>query len=308
VFRFLYPGRFGLDGWATTGVRMVASFAVAIASYLRVERPIRERRLRVRLLPLVPVGIGIAVVALLAGTSGAIDPEVGGGRGSSVAAAGDPVVMVVGDSGAFAIAEEGLIPEADAGRSGLAIVDRSSIGCTLMRDVDEPVDATIRNCSPAWPADVAEVHPKVVFLLFGGYVSIVPMPIDGVDRWPCEPAYDARWRQRLDQAVDVLSAEGATVVLATAPTTWSDQIRGEHGAAFDERQACSNRVVEQVVAAHPDTTALVDLAAWTCPQWPTCRNEIDGTELRPDGVHFKGEGAVLVARWLAPQLAAAARR
>ncbi len=307
VYRYLHPGRFGIDGWANTALRVAMSFAVAVASFVLLERPIRERRWRVPLLRLLPVGIGLAVVALLVGTSGALDPVVSGDRTtSSVGPKGAPQVMVVGDSGAFAIAEEGLIPEAEAGRSGLAVADRSSIGCTLMRDIDDPVDDVIGNCSPAWPADVAEVDPDVVLVLFGGYVSIVPMPIDGVDAWPCEPAYDQRWRERLEGAVDVLSAEGATVLLATAPTTWSDQVRGEHGAAFDERQACANEVIEAVAAARPEA-GLVDLARWTCPPDQGCRTELDGVELRPDGVHFKGEGAVLVARWLAPQLTAAAR-
>ena len=57
-----------------------------------------------------------------------------------------------------------------------------------------------------------------------------------------------------------------------------------------------------------ETICLYELAGdrWVCPEWPACRTEVDGVELRADGVHFNDEGARVVARWLTPQLLAAA--
>jgi len=282
--------------------------AVAVASLVLLERPVLERRWPVPLAPLVPVGMALAAVALLVGTRGAIDPVPASGTGTaSVVAPGreaDPTVLVVGDSVAYALAEDGLIPQANDG-SGLRVVDRASIGCTLMRDVDDPVDEVIRNCSPDWPADVADVDPDVAMLLLGGFAGVVPAPVDGEDVWPCEPAFDARWRERLSDAVRVLGAGGATVVLVTAPTTAMAAVKGEDPERFDARQACTNRVLEDVVRSHPGVR-LVDLADWTCPEWPACRTQVDGVELRADGVHFNDEGAQVVARWMTPQLLAAA--
>ncbi|MBX3283938.1 MAG: acyltransferase [Actinobacteria bacterium] len=308
IFQYLHPGRFGLTGWTLVAVRMAASVAVAVASLVLLERPVLERRWPIPLGPLVPVGMALAAVALLVGTQGAIDPVPASGEGTASKVLpgreDDPTVLVVGDSVAYALAEDGLIPEADEG-SGLRVVDRASIGCTIMRDVDDPVDEVIRNCSPAWPGDVAEVQPDVAVLLLGGFAGVVPVPVDGRDVWPCEPAFDARWRERLTDAVDVLGADGATVVLVSAPTTSLAVVKGEDPERFDARQACTNRVLEQVVRDHPGVV-LADLAAWTCPAWPTCRTEVDGVELRADGVHFNDEGARVVARWLTPQLLAAA--
>ncbi len=308
VFQFLHPGRFGLGGWTLVAVRMAVSVVVAVVSLVLLERPVLERRWPVPLAPLVPVGMAVAAVALLVGTRGAIDPVPASGTGTASVAApgreGDPTVLVVGDSVAYALAEDGLIPQANAG-SGLRVVDRASIGCTLMRDVDDPVDEVIRNCSPDWPGVVADVDPDVAVLLLGGFAGVVPAPVDGEEVWPCEAAYDERWRERLTDAVDVLGAGGATVVLVTAPTTSMDAVKGEDPERFDARQACTNRVLEEVARSQPGVH-LVDLAGWTCFAWPVCSTEVDGVELRPDGVHFTDDGAQVVARWMAPQLVEAA--
>ena len=82
-------------------------------------------------------------------------------------------------------------------------------------------------------------------------------------------------------------------------------MKGADPELFDARQQCTNDVVRSVAAAHPGVR-VVDLAEWTCPQWPSCRDEADGVLLRSDGVHFNDEGATVVASWMVPQLIDAA--
>ena len=48
--------------------------------------------------------------------------------------------------------------------------------------------------------------------------------------------------------------------------------------------------------------ALIDLRGLICPTPSTCTTQIDGIELRPDGLHFTGEGADVIAHWLMEQL------
>jgi len=48
---------------------------------------------------------------------------------------------------------------------------------------------------------------------------------------------------------------------------------------------------------------VVDLGEYVCPGGD-CQESIDGAELRPDGLHFEGEGAVIVSRWLTRRLLA----
>ncbi len=63
---------------------------------------------------------------------------------------------------------------------------------------------------------------------------------------------------------------------------------------------CLNAVHRRVAAEDPNVS-VVDLGEFVCPH-DTCRENIDGAELRPDGLHFEGDGAVVVSRWLTRQL------
>ena len=46
---------------------------------------------------------------------------------------------------------------------------------------------------------------------------------------------------------------------------------------------------------------VIDLRSW-CARTAARVRAIDGIELRPDGLHFAGEGADVIARWLLLQL------
>ena len=307
IYQYLVPGRFGLRGAALVAVRIGASLAVAVVSYVVLEQPIRRGALQGRAVRLAVPATAVAVaVALLVGTTGAIDPpspaaaeQAGVYQGTDPDA---PRVMVLGDSVAFALAVDGLGPLAD--ELGVRVVNRAKIGCTIMRDVDDPFNEAIRNCSPDWPAYVQEDRPDVVVVLFGGFVGVLPATVDGREVWPCDAEYDALWSRRLDEAVGVLSAGGAKVVLLSAPGAPIEVFKGENPTQFDARQRCSNDVLEAVATTNPDA-AFVDLAGFVCPD-DECRVAIDGLTLRNDGVHYRGDAAKLVARWAVPEVLEAA--
>ena len=62
LFLWLDTERTGLDGWALTGLRLAATALVALASFVWLERPIREGRFAGR--PLVAVGVASSVLVL----------------------------------------------------------------------------------------------------------------------------------------------------------------------------------------------------------------------------------------------------
>jgi peptidoglycan/LPS O-acetylase OafA/YrhL len=306
VYQYLLPGRFGLQGWSLVVVRIGVSLAVAVASYHLVELPIRRGALRGALVKVaLPAAVIVAALALFLGTTNAIDtpttPAAGASPGFDDDEAG-PRVMVLGDSVAFALASDGLDPL--EGELGIGVSNRAEIGCTLMREVDDPLSEAIRNCSPDWPGFVGQDRPDIVLLLFGGYVGIVPAEVDGREVDACDPAYDDLWAERLTEAVDTLSATGATVVLSSSPTAADEVFKGEDPATFDAQQRCNNEVIEAVAAEHP-RAAFVDLAGYVCPP-EGCQVEIDGVKLRGDGVHYRNEGAETIARWLVPRVLEAA--
>ncbi|HET9601043.1 MAG TPA: acyltransferase family protein [Acidimicrobiales bacterium] len=66
VFVWLTPDRTGLVGWALTAVRFAVSFALAIASYHLIERPIRRGALRPRFaVPLAVAGAAVLAAAVV---------------------------------------------------------------------------------------------------------------------------------------------------------------------------------------------------------------------------------------------------
>ena len=72
-------------------------------------------------------------------------------------------------------------------------------------------------------------------------------------------------------------------------------------ARADWSTDCNNRLRRAVAA---ETGArIVDLFGYTCPNGK-CRNRVDGVVLRPDGQHYDGPGAEIVARWMMSQVRA----
>ncbi len=329
IYRLLGESDLGLAGWTLTAARVGCSLAVAYVSFRFLEQPILQRRWRASSPRLAPVGIGLAVVALLVGSIGAVDvapaseeatrpdladlgPREAASRVAVPAeqqAAGtvpemrtekliDPVVLVVGDSVGFALAEEGFVPQQQA--LGITTVNGSEVGCNLMRDVDAssaPGAPFVRNCSGTWQPLLDEYQPDVVVVLFGALAGLGATPVDGDRVFPCSERYDVRWRERVEEAVATFAASGAVVDLVTAP---SGLLAPEDRDAVDERQRCVNDVLRDVGAAGTGVTT-IDLAEWVCPEGE-CRETVEGAQLRPDGLHFTGEGAEIVARWMAPQV------
>ncbi len=333
IYRFLGEADLGLDGWSLTAARVLTSLLVAVLSWRFVEQPILQRRWSWPSVRLAPIGVAAAVMALLVGSIGAVDaapasdeptrPDLGpreaaervvvtttappaGETASSTTAPVarveeliDPVVLVVGDSVAFSLAEDGFVYQESV--LGLTTVNGARVGCTLMRDAgsEPPPDATfVRDCSGEWPDLITQYEPDVVMVLFGAFGGIEPVPIEGQDSWPCSPQYDRRWHARLSAAVETLAARGAVVDLVTAPS--GPLAPDGDTERFDERQDCINEVTEQVAEESPQAQT-IDLAGFVCPEGE-CKESIDGVYLRYDGLHFRDAGALLISRWLAPHL------
>jgi hypothetical protein len=68
----------------------------------------------------------------------------------------------------------------------------------------------------------------------------------------------------------------------------------------DRRIDCMNTVFRDVVKS--GRAVLLDLAEFVCPTAQTCRERVDGEVLRPDGVHYDGDGGKVIGRWIVPRL------
>jgi len=314
LYLVLDEARTGLDGWALTGARLAATIALAAASYALVEVPIRRGRwLQGRWgRAAIPAGAALSVIALVAGTLGATPPPVLAtveGRIDRAADPSAPVVMLAGDSVPLLLGLE-LTEQRD--ELGVSVLNRAVPGCHLLaslgpiRGIEGDVRTDVADCASGgqYRRDVERLHPDVALVLFGEFPNQA-VELDG--RWtlPCAPDYLEALRERLASLIDDLQADGAPVVLATAPGTSLSWVLERVEPGMDERVACTNALLDALAADRPDVS-VVDLAAFVCPPGEACKERVDGVDLRPDGLHFQGPGAAYVLRWLIPRTLEAA--
>jgi len=135
---------------------------------------------------------------------------------------------------------------------------------------------------------------------------------------PCQPDFDRRLENGLIYLVRRFAALGTSSVLVTSAVPnlretvlnrFPEVMSAEEMKQFArERTHCLNRTRRE--AARRTGAHLIEIEELVCPDGE-CRTSIGDVVLRPDGVHFSGQGANLAATWLvdrlSPWLAAPAR-
>jgi len=318
VYVLLSPARTGLEGNRLLVVRIGVSFVIAIVSFVVVERPIREQRLRwVRgrnlWIPVASATTAVAVLALSAsGASARTRSDLEAIQSAAARAAdqhparGATKVLVAGDSVAFTLTFGGL-PRSMRREITLPGVVR--LGCGLLTGTlleGNRRGESQEKCSN-WPSEYAagvrKNRPDLALLLIGAW-EVIDHSIDGRVYRVGTPAMEALLRNRLDVARRTLTAEGARLVMLTTPCFSPVQrdlgAFGESQRADPKRVRWLNGVWRRYVRDHPNVT-LLDLDAHACPDGRYAA-KIHGVVMRTDGVHFTEAGARLMWRWLAPEL------
>lgn len=316
IYLVVDQDRTGLGTWPLTAVRITITVAVAAASYRFVEQPVRTgrwfqgRQARAAL----PAAAALAVMALFASTLGA-QPATGGlasvsGSIDRAAAPDAPVVMLAGDSVPLLL---GVTLTEQRDELGVSVLNRSVPGCHLLaglgpiRGTEGNVRTDVADCAAGgqYRRDVKRFGPDVAMVLFGEFPNEA-VELDGRWSMPCEGRYLDALRSRLDALVADLAVGGTPVVLVTAPGTSLSWVKERVAPGMDERVRCTNQVLRDIAADTPGV-ATVDLAGYICPPGEACKTEIDGADLREDGLHFQGDGARVVNAWLIPRVLAAGR-
>ncbi len=212
-------------------------------------------------------------------------------------------LLVVGDSVAYML-QRGLRHQAPP---WMTVVDDGVVACSpggadhpQMRFYD---GSLVRDpCSQSlsqWPKRVRATRSDGVLMLFG--TSGLDRQFDGTWREPCDPIYDTLIQSSLERSMRALQASGARVWIAVVPYNRHASITPDLRARTDRETDCLNRIY-QSSARQVGGVAVLDLRALVCPSGPTCATKIQGIVLRPDGLHFAGPGADLIARWLVRSL------
>jgi hypothetical protein len=132
------------------------------------------------------------------------------------------------------------------------------------------------------------------------------------------PEWRSAMLHRINQRVDQLLSTGARVVFLLEPPPPHP---GSQPNSNDIDYARLNALLRDVAVRHPHHVTDVNLFARVCPSGPPCPFVPDGFHsavgptnlatvrglLRPDTLHYSPGGSLWVARWLVPQIDAAAK-
>jgi hypothetical protein len=294
-------------GWSQLELllpRLLLTVVLALVSFALVERPVRRhaRYTWAARGGFAAAAITVLVVVLVA-TRGAL-PTPAAAVGSERVRSGRvglPHVLVVGSSVAMFTGREGFEQLATSPR--MDVLDLGWPGCrTLQAASAERFPGQETNvlsrqvCDSNWSAAVREFRPDVVFWPFVD-ASSASYRIGATWMHPCQSAYDRVFEAQVRKDLAVLHSRGAWVVVTTGPY---DNLPFEPASWF-EYSDCQNALIRRIARSTP-RTVLADTFAWLCDAHRrSCVDELDGEQLRPDGVHFRGASAELFARWLISQ-------
>jgi peptidoglycan/LPS O-acetylase OafA/YrhL len=325
VYLILTPGRTGWEGYGLFAVRVVATLAIAAASYFLIETPIRRGVLRRwkaswTLAPAAAVGLAVALVLV---TRGAVSPTAALSVEPmpQIDSTVDPApirVIVLGDSVGLSL-EPGL---RQVGREwNLSVWNRAGIGCGFLTvdkawlfkneaKLSKKQADKCKEWHKTWRLDVEAFHPDVVVMLFGFWDSLDAL-VNGRMLEIGTPEWDAYVLDELRRQLDVLTSQGAKLVLLTWPCAKGPLLVLAPDAAELEQDGLRrvtelNNLYRQFAEQHPDKVTLVDLNGFACPEGRFTDLVVNGVKMREDGTHFTPNSSYIVARWLAPQIAAAA--
>jgi len=313
---FLWLGHAtGLQGWALFALQIAVTLAVSIVSFVAVERPIRHGALRwPKPLAVVPATAIVVAAAVVVMTSGYVPLSATVSHPDSLRAVTRSVratssqparLMLVGNSVAFYLAREGF--EQLHTSPTLVVLNEAFPICAFppeatayrLNDSDgNQFLALTLPCNRGWATDVETFRPQVVLFTMGDLLGELRDGTTGQWLRPCTSGFDDWFESSLLDAASVLTAYGAHLVIATSAYSQYYEAPLDRWGQTD----CMNRVEHEVGTLDPRTVSVVDLGLYVCPTFGHCRQTIDGVPMRPDGIHYRGQSAAAIARWLLPQL------
>jgi len=329
VFLVLNGERTGLHGYVLAALRVAVTIVLAGASFVLIERPAQRLRWRPRrVLPAMAAGMAaVIVIAAFAVPAPLPQVPVASAPADSVGSAPDVAQATSAPSSPAAppsaIGSHGPLSVDVFGDSisltlilymppepGFRFIDHSVLGCGIANGGPYIVQGQQWPDNPkcdAWPQrwlqQLRADRPKEVLLMVGRWETMDHY-YQGSWQHVGDPAYDLHLETLLGEAITLLGSTGARVVVATEPyNQYGEQPDGSLWPEDDPvRVTLWNRLVRQVVAAHPGTQVL-EFGRKLSPNG-TFTWTVDGIQVRNDGVHLTPQGV----RWLAPWLVSALSR
>jgi peptidoglycan/LPS O-acetylase OafA/YrhL len=320
IFLWLTTPRTGLSGAALLAVRLALTFAVSLASYYLIERPVRTRTALPRRWAAIalPSCTAVTVVAIVAatsvGTPSQTQVSASGARllrneVPAVAPPGPPVrTIFVGDSIGLTL-EFGL--GAQSAQWGVGFDALADLGCDLdpqtTTNVQGIVSKATQGCPDwrtAWPQQVQTYKPEAALVVLGRW-EIADRLYQG--KWVTvgDPVWDHHLINELDQVIDILSAGGAHVEMATLPYSVgaSTQPDGQPwDINLDSRVNAYNADLRTAVRLRPTKASVLPLNRYLDPNGHYT-DSIDGITVRwSDKEHISIPGGEYLRPYILPEL------
>ncbi len=271
-----------LQGATLQLARFAVCFAIALASYRFIERPIRRNGFAFARLQYWVPALGVFALFLVVRSKDARGSSSLKPVGSSLSAPG-PVqpryrVIVFGDSTANSLGW-GLRGLRDKG------VDAELLGkdgCSMLSD----------NCeAEQWAARVKAFRPDATLINLAG-AFLHGFSVGGTWHTACHADWGTKFEQALQRRLRDLEGTPGRLSVVTAPYPVGSWDTPEYRAQID----CLNASLRRATLTAP-SARLLELHTRVCPNG-LCQQDIPGKgPMRPDGVHFSIEGAEHVARW-----------
>jgi peptidoglycan/LPS O-acetylase OafA/YrhL len=330
IFVWCNEQRTGLSGWPLFALQLAITFAVAIASYRIIERPIRYGWGTPRVMVwAVPATVVALVAGLFAATTASSLPVIAAwvpGQ-HTVPRASDASwiqamdylhtvaerpsnaarVLVYGDSIALTLSTE----YAGGVYHGRRIEGTSLglIGCSLLpwnRVAGSVTYQQDPRCND-WPSllgsAIAAYHPAVVATMFGAWEMFDRETGTGRENAGTQQLGDQLSAQ-LERLRKIVVDGGARLAILDTPCYKPPP--GQDGQANiwkdTSRTNWLNGVWAQFAARHPGDTSIAGLDTELCPGGRPIEDRY-GDKYRQDGMHFTPEGTNLVWHWIDDHLA-----
>ncbi len=323
VLVFMTATVVGLSGWALVSLQLGTTFALAIVSFLVIERPVLGGWPRMSRSWIAAPAVATVVVVMLTvvwqpapppyavaqqqaaardATSARLPTRLvarsrhteGGAQAARVPkAVGPRRVLVVGDSVAYTLFP-GL--QANEREAGFYFLTAARTGCPL------DIATTLYHSGAApdfsmelpdycdwprvWPSMIDRTRPDLVVALWGLW-DVYDHKVRGTWLEVGSPQWAAYMEQTLERALHIVTARGARMIVLTTPYVWG----------YDrERVDALNNIYRTVAARYPKRLSVIDMQ-------PTI-SAIDPE--RWDNVHFSADGAKELGPFVVAAIAAAA--
>ena len=216
--------------------------------------------------------------------------------------------VIAGDSAGWSLSYTQHHPLPD-----VEVFSRAILGCGIV-DTAYFVRQTRRtfadagaDCSgqPAYWQGAATDLPDVLGVMVGAW-EVYDHEVDGRRVGPGDALYDKRLTHDLTDAVDAVIAAVPNIrVVFIGQACFEERNDALGGVAGDRNDVTRlkkvNAVVKDVATRYGRRATYIDMGPWLCPGG-TFKEQIDGVEMRPDGVHFSDESAPIAWQWLGPKI------